>query len=355
MPLTFYAENNEFAASTGSNVGSGFNSSRFDNPPNGSHDLVITVNPGDTDPRLFGIGDTYDISFGGIGHGTLEDAVVVRSDAAPGGGGVIVFSGANQFGDLTEIVWSPGFDLNGWYWDNYNPSAEPEFYTTDINGAYTHTFVCFAAETRIRVPGGVALAGDLGAGDQVWTLDGGPMPVMWRGQRQQPGLGRAAPVLFLPGTIGNEAPLRLSQQHRVLVQSARAELLCGAPEVFVPAKAMINEHDILLAPCLSITYVHLLLNSHQILNAEGALCESLLLGEMAVDILLHDAGSNRGDGPLPMPQVAYQAARPVLTYAEARVLLADPQATTIPSTTPPAGARKRAGGQRLRRRDMALV
>lgn len=62
MPFTFEAIDNEFATSTGSNVGTSPNSSRFDNPPNGSKDLLITTNAGDEDPRVFELGDTYDIS-----------------------------------------------------------------------------------------------------------------------------------------------------------------------------------------------------------------------------------------------------------------------------------------------------
>ncbi|MFT7592703.1 MAG: hypothetical protein ACI8R4_000010 [Paracoccaceae bacterium] len=301
---------------------------------------MISANPGDTDPRLFEVGDTYDVSFGGTGGATLEDAVVLRSDSAPGGGGIIVFSGTDQNGDATQVVWTPDFELNGWYWDHYHPWAEPGFYNTDTNGSYAHTFVCFAAQTRIRVPGGTTMAGDLRAGDDVWTLDQGPMPLIWSGQCHQPGRGSGAPVLFKTGSIGNNAPLRLSQQHRVLVHSARAEIMFGAPEVFVPAKAMINGRDIQLIPCPTITYVHLLLASHQVLTADGALCESLLYSDMVADLALPETDKA-------IPNGATYAARLVLTYAEACALLAAPR--TKGMTKP------NAIGQRLHRREFALV
>jgi len=69
MPLTFYGIDNEFAAATGTNVGTTPNSSTFDNPPYGSSDLVITAHEGDNDPRLFEVGDSYDVTWGGAGGG----------------------------------------------------------------------------------------------------------------------------------------------------------------------------------------------------------------------------------------------------------------------------------------------
>jgi len=347
MPLTFVAEDNEFATSTGGNIASGYNRSRFDGPPSDSVDLVITSNVGASEPRLFEVGNTYDISFGGPGGTTIEDAVVLRSDAAPGDGGVIVFSGLDQSGDPTQVVWAPAFDLDGWYNDNYYPRAEPEFYNTDTNSAYTHKFVCFAAQTRIKVPGGAVMAGNLRPGDLVCTLDQGSMPLIWTGQCQQPGRGTGAPVLFMPGSIGNHAPLRLSLQHRVMVQSARAEMMFGSSQVLVPAKAMINGRDILLAPCRVITYVHLLLASHQILSAEGGPCESLLMGDMAVDLALPDAGLST------ITQCARRSARPVLTYTEARTLLSAPRG--ISPDRAMAAISDKDFGQRLRRRNIALV
>ena len=95
MTFSIFGIDNEFAAATGDNVGVTEDTSRFDNPPSGSKDLVITTKPGDPDPRSFELGDTYEISWGGTsGGGFISDAVVVRSDGSPdgavrGGHGVI--------------------------------------------------------------------------------------------------------------------------------------------------------------------------------------------------------------------------------------------------------------------------
>ena len=310
MPLTIYATDEEFAAATGNNVNITDNTSVFDNPPNAFSDLVITANEGDDDPRSFEIGDTYDLSWNGNGGGgTIEDATVVRSDMAPGGGGIIVFEGYDEYGELTQIIWTPDFTLEKWYWDNYTPSAEPQFYVEDTDTTYTHEFICFAEDTRIETPLGGIRAGDAWEGDLLQTLDAGPQPAIWVHRRVVRGRGVNAPVLFTPGAIGNHAPLRLSQQHRVLVRSPMAELMFGSAEVLVPAKALANGDTIRIDPCPTVAYVHMLLPAHHLLFAEGALCESLLPGDIA---------QQRSD--LPADRAAYLPARPVLSYAEAAAL-----------------------------------
>ena len=311
MPLVFYGVDEEFAAATGDNVNVSSGLSRFDNPPSGFKDLIITVNEGDPDPRHFEVGDTYDVSWAGHGGGTIEDAEVVRSDMAPGEGGIIVLEGIDENGELTQIIWTPDFDLEQWYSDNYNPAAEPQFYVEDTNASYSHEYICFAAETRIAAAVGAIQAGNLWEGDRITTLDAGPQPVRWIGRRNVRGQGANAPVLFESGTIGNHSPLRLSQQHRVMLRSPLAELMYGAPEVLVPAKALVNGVDIRYDPCPRITYVHFLLPAHQIVFAEGATCESLLPGEMA---------QRRANLPFNRAVTAQRAARPILTYVEAVAL-----------------------------------
>jgi hypothetical protein len=326
MPLQFFALDNQFAASTGSNVNSSPGRSKFDYPPTSSKDLVITAKDGDPDPRLFEVGDTYDVSYGGNGGMTLLDAVVIRSDSAPGGGGVIVFEGLDENGDLTQVVWTPDFDLESWYFDNFTNGNPPQFYTTDQNASYDHTFVCFAAETRIATAMGGIAAGEVWEGDHVATLDAGPQPVVWTGQRRVAGTGRNAPVLFTNGAIGNHAPLRLSQQHRVLVRSPLAELMFGASEVLVPAKALVDGVSVQIVPCRQITYVHLLLPRHQLVMAEGAPCESLLLGDMARDAIGLPKGAFGCDAT---------PVRPILSFAEA-VALRGARPPPMPAPTPPA-------------------
>lgn len=313
MPLVFEAIDEEFAAATGSNVYVSPTASRFDNPPNAFKNLMITADDADPDPRVFEIGDSYSLTWGGFGGGgEITDAVVVRSDEAPDGGGIIVFEGIDENGELAHIIWTPDFNLEQWYSDNYNPSAEPEFWVEDANPSYDHQFVCFEGSTRIATAMGDIMAGELWRGDHVLTHDGEAKPVLWAGQRTVRGGGANAPVLFTPGAIGNYAPLRLSPQHRVLVSSPQAELLFGSHEVLVPAKALVNGRDICYAPCASVSYVHFLLESHELVFAEGASCESLLPGVEALKYITL---------PPDIDAKSYRAVRPVLSYAEALALM----------------------------------
>ena len=324
MPFTIAGVDNEFAVSTGSNVGTSSNSSRFDNPPQGSKDLFITTKEGDDDPRLFELGDTYDISWGGQGGGgTIQDAVVVRSDPSPDGAGtgIIVFDGVDENGNPAQLIWTPGFDLESWYATNYNPSAEPEFYTEDANPSYDHRYVCFAADTRIRTPEGSKAAGRFKPGDLVTTKDGGDVAVVWSGQRLCDARGENAPVVFDQGALGTTAQLRLSQQHRVLIKSPQVQYYFGLDEVFVPAKACVNNDDIRIVPQARICYVHLLLDKHHILWAEGLECESLFPGEQAMVARYGQLEASNMGRSANSAKECYLTARPVLKMKEARVLM----------------------------------
>ncbi|PIE13535.1 MAG: hypothetical protein CSA70_04475 [Rhodobacterales bacterium] len=313
LTITFDAIDEEFAAATGSNVNVLPGFSVFDMPPNAFSDLQITGNPGDPDPRHFELGDTCDLTWGEHGGGRImEGAVVVRSDAVPGGGGIIIFEGTDERGAPAQIIWTPGYNLEQWYWDNHTPCAEPRFYTTDTDACYSHSFLCFAADTRIATAMGPVAAGELWEGDHVLTRDFGPQPVQWIGRRCVVGRGANTPVLFAPGTIGNHAPLRLSPQHRVMIQSPMAEMMFAAHQVLVPAEALINGDTVRYDPCRKVDYVQLLLQHHHILDAEGAPCESLLYGDMARAI------SGDISGHL---NTVKTACRPILTHREARAVL----------------------------------
>ncbi|QFT82807.1 hypothetical protein FIU89_19450 [Roseovarius sp. THAF27] len=319
MTKTFYGIDNEFAVATGSNVNDSPGQSSFDYPPNSSRDLIVTSNAGDSDPNLFELGETYDVQYSGPG-GThlLDDAVVIRSDPAPGDGGIIVFEGANGNGDPAQVVWSPDFDLETWYFDNFTNGQPPKFFASDQNTSYTHTVNCFAAGTLLETPSGPRPVEHLRPNDRVLTRNDGARRILWTGARTMPGDGPACPVRFVPGILGNTRPLRLSQQHRVAIRSWKAELLFGTPEVLVPAKALVGQPGITFAPCRSVTYVHLLLEDHQLVLAEGgAPCETILPGVMTEQWLIKDAAAiHRAAGTAP-----YRAALPILTYREARCVV----------------------------------
>ena len=142
---------------------------------------------------------------------------------------------------------------------------------------------CFVAGTLITTPRGEVPVEWLRAGDLVETLDAGPQPLIWTGGRQVAGRGAYAPVRFEAGVLGNRRPLLVSQQHRMMLSGWRAELACGAPEVLVAAKHLVNGSSVRIVEMPRLRYVHLLLDAHHVLTAEGAPCESLFPGEMILD------------------------------------------------------------------------
>ncbi|TCP43146.1 Hint domain-containing protein [Rhodovulum marinum] len=347
MIVTFNAVDTEFAASTGDNVNNnvgGAGTSQFDYPPNGTKDLVITSKEGDPDPYTFEVGDVYEVSFGGAHSATLTDAVVIRSDEidfAPGY--AVVFEGTDENGDLVQVVWSPTFDLEQWYWDNYTPSDNPGFYVydRDPNTEYSAPVICFEAETMIATPRGPVRAASLVPGMMVETVDHGPQMLLWVGQSVTRGTGPMAPVEFPPGALGNDRPLVLSQQHRVLHASAMAEMMFAAPEVLVSARAMamagVGGAAIVERPM--VRYVHLLFERHELVLAEGVACESLYLGDVARRALDSEARDEiathfpeldftpAGDEP-------FEAARPILRSYEARALFGPSRASARPAVLP---------------------
>lgn len=176
-------------------------------------------------------------------------------------------------------------------------------------------------------PDGPRAVADLQAGDAVRTLDHGAARLIWTGQQRVQGTGPNAPVRFATGAIGNHAPLLLSQQHRVLMRTPLAELLFGHPEVLIPARALVDGGDVRLTPAAHITYVHILLARHEVLWAEGAECESLLLGEETQRVLDDPARDEMhrlmpGASRPPSGAVHSRAARPILRMGEARRLIA---------------------------------
>lgn len=154
--------------------------------------------------------------------------------------------------------------------------------------------ICFTPGTRILTPYGERLIQDLQVGDLVLTLDEGAQPIRWIGRRRvakldlvaQPGL---LPVVIRKNTFGNGMPnrdLRVSPQHRLLIQSPLAELYFGEREVLVPAIGLLNDNSIRReSNCEEVEYIHILFDTHQLIWADGAVSESYLPGAHSVDAM----------------------------------------------------------------------
>jgi hypothetical protein len=185
---------------------------------------------------------------------------------------------------------------------------------------------CFTHGTLVETPDGPRLIETLEPGDLVCTLDNGSQPLRWTGSRPvtHAEMIRNAdlrPVEFATGAIGNSRPLRVSPQHRILLDDWRAQVYFGEDRVLIPAKAMVNCATIRQVPPMEgLTYIHLLFDRHEVIISEGALTESFHPGEIGLGAL--DDGQRR-ELDLLFPGLMLErrrAAFPIVRMAEALAL-----------------------------------
>ncbi|WP_299693290.1 Hint domain-containing protein [uncultured Tateyamaria sp.] len=156
---------------------------------------------------------------------------------------------------------------------------------TDQNGASDTALVevtqvpCFVRGTMIRTPHGLRPIESLRAGDLVDTADHGPLPLRWIGQRTVAARDRHRPVRIQRGAYGAAQDLWVSQQHRIVVGGYKAQLLFGEDEVLVKARDLVDGTRVQIETGWEVvTYLHMLFEAHQIVEAGGVACESYLPG-----------------------------------------------------------------------------
>jgi hypothetical protein len=193
--------------------------------------------------------------------------------------------------------------------------------------------ICFTPETMISTPDGKRAVADLQEGDLIQTKDDGPQPVRWVGTKRISGARLLAmpelrPVRIRGGAVGIDVPdedLIVSPQHRLLLQGNMARDLFHEDEVLVAAKDLVNDHSIIRDGHRGhLTYVHILLDKHQVVFANGLATESFHPATMPIEAvapyqqeaLLARLPDVRADGSNFGP-----FARRMLTSAEAAILL----------------------------------
>jgi hypothetical protein len=154
--------------------------------------------------------------------------------------------------------------------------------------------ICFTPGTRIQTPQGLRRVEDLCEGDKVLTKDNGPQEVCWTGARRMTGarlyaMPQLRPVRIRAGAFGIERPddeFLVSPEHRMLVKGPIARALFNTPEVLVAARDLVNGTTIAQDVQLrEVTYVHLLLPSHQVIWANGVETESFHPANAALSAL----------------------------------------------------------------------
>ncbi|MEM9580499.1 MAG: Hint domain-containing protein [Pseudomonadota bacterium] len=282
-----------------------------DSVDGGAGNDTISVSQGDTvtggeGEDYFTLQDTGDTGTITIDGGTTGE---------PGGDTLFL----NGLGDRSTLVTTPSAG---------DPDARDGTITlidgTVVNFTNIERIICFTPGTRIATPTGDVAAEKLRPGDLVMTADNGPQPLGWVGRSTVPAMGPFAPIRLAPNLTGARRPISVSPQHRMMICDWRAALMFDAQEVLVPAIHMLGFEGASVAYAHEATYIHLMLDAHEVIYAEGAPSESFHFAEEGLKAL-HPAA--RAELQLRYPQVAQDmrahgpTARRVLKRWESDMLL----------------------------------
>ncbi|MBU6498051.1 MAG: Hint domain-containing protein [Rhodospirillales bacterium] len=170
----------------------------------------------------------------------------------------------------------------------------PFVFTTghDSSGHEVVTIACYCPGTRIATPDGEVPVEKLAIGDIVLTAAGRPRPVRWIGRRSYTAGQIAAqrgllPIRIRAGAIAPRRPRRdllVSPEHALLLDDEGARVL-------VPAGRLVNGVSIRRDPAgAGVAYIHVELDSHDAILAEGQAAETYLAQPLAHPMA---AGSSR--------------------------------------------------------------
>lgn len=268
----------------------------------GSDSVVVTF-----DVPVVGASLTFQGSDNNEFYNAIVDGVVVDLNALVASGDVTLVNagsvashtvnadgtisgGSNADGSIGQLIFN--FPITSLGAVGFNSPSSGNFDGVEV-GIESATFdvICFASGTNIMTPTGARQIEELEAGDMVVTVDNGIKPVLWKGVRsfkdlQDPKSEALRPVRIIAGALGNGLPQRdllVSRQHRILVRSKVAQRMFGAHEVLIPAIKLTALPGIHLdKKCAEITYVHVLLDAHEMILAEGTPAESLYTGAQAL-------------------------------------------------------------------------
>ncbi len=276
--------------------------------------LTLNVNPGELNSLRIGVADVADSNFDTsllIAGDSVQNAVLLSDDSfdvvqngtplldvlsndAEQSGGVLTITQINGVdvvaGDTVTLATGQQVTLNA---DgtfalindddldsiNFTYSAENAAGITDTAFVTINTIPCFVAGTRIATPDGTVPIEQVQTGDLVLTHDDGPQPVRWVGRRVVLAAGNLVPIRIEAGAMGDHGTLRVSPQHRILVNDSHAELYFAEAEVLVAAKDLVNGETIIFDRSMRhVEYVHILFDSHQVIYSDGLPSESFLPG-----------------------------------------------------------------------------
>ena len=234
------------------------------------------------------VNDTHDLSAAGLDDTPHDSSFVVTNGAQSYTVNVIELGGgAPPLLMFIDVL--PPQDTDMWVVHHTLEGAQ-----TASTGPATGGVICFTPGTRIDTPDGPKLVEDLREGDRVQTKDSGTEEIQWIGSRRMTGarlfaMPKLRPIRIRAGALGGKRPdeeLLVSPEHRMLVQGDVARALFNTSEVLISAKDLVNSDTIKVDLAVrEVTYIHLLLPSHQILWANGVETESFHPASVALSTL----------------------------------------------------------------------
>ncbi|MEM7319651.1 MAG: Hint domain-containing protein, partial [Pseudomonadota bacterium] len=145
---------------------------------------------------------------------------------------------------------------------------------------------CFTPGTLIATSRGSRPVEDLRIGDLVVTRDNGLQPLRWIGQKTVAATGDLAPIQLDASLLQDASDsLTVSPQHRLLWTGSRAQMLFGEGEVLIAAQHLLGHPAVRRRIGGTVTYMHLMLDQHDVIYANDAATESFFPGECAINAL----------------------------------------------------------------------
>ncbi|MDC0736740.1 Hint domain-containing protein [Cognatishimia sp. SS12] len=261
-------------------------------------DLALEPNGGAVDPDTSVVIDGVNYEFTFELSGTLPTSKSDGANQVPG-----QFEGASinvitvhdypSAGETTRMVFMPEEDASNEDMDAFGKGA---ISLQDVNTTDTSA-ICFAAGTLIETTEGLKPIETLRIGDNVFTLDNGPQPVIWLSKTdlEWPGADPSLrPIAIRKNAFGPNAPMKetvLSPQHRVFLGAHET----GGDAALAPARGLLDRKGIrLMRGKKAVSYYHLLLPKHEVVLANGLACESFYPGPEALKTLRKSQRSRLG-------------------------------------------------------------
>jgi len=282
----------------------------------GGNDTLIA---GENDTLYGGDGDDLFIieDLGEAGAGTIN---IVGGEGGETAGDTLRLNGDVSQADIT---FTNTDDAAGGLSGNFTMADG-----TVVTFSEIENIICFTPGARILTAHGERAIESLRVGDMVITRDHGPQPIRWIGSRTVAGVDRFAPISIAAHVLDGAArPLLVSPQHRLLFTGYKAELLFGCDEVLVAAKHLLNGRDVIAREQAEVTYIHMMLDQHEVIYADGAATESFHAGDIGISAI-SDQSREEMFSIFPElranPNAYGKTARPCLKRHEARLLRSVP-------------------------------